>query len=277
MLAAVAEYAGILEAEPGTPFTTIYGRACAVVPATSLPAISEGLPEALGNIEFVISTAESWERANLATAIVMAIAKVADAVAGVPAGFKPRAARAYSATASRTAGGVGAGAAATVPGIPQHPDPINNKSSPAGTSPTSCDAVLQAAQLQAALYAVQRHTEQVGHVQAINALSTIASSTCLSGPVNEWPSTTCACDKDAGGCQAVVRVRRMRGALQALWRYHIEAGDRETVYALDAVATGACFPSPPERPVVSEQFITTAATARISRASSPPPGYSADF
>jgi hypothetical protein len=185
----------------------------------------------------------------------------------VPAHCRQTTATTYSTIANAEADRVG-------DGTRRHPDPTDNTPPPAGTNRASCEAVLQAAQLQAALYAVQGHTEQAGHVQATKALGAVAASAGLSGPVNGWPSATCTCGKDSGSCQAVVRVRRMRAVLQALWSYNMRAGHHETVDALAAVATGACFPSSPERPVV-EQSMAVAAIPRISGPPSPPPSYSA--
>jgi hypothetical protein len=267
MLAAVTEYAGILKEEPNKPFTDICDRARSAVPAGSLPAVSEGLPEALGNIEHVMSAAKIWERTYLATAIVMAITTITSAIASVPADYRQTTATTYSSIANRAANRVG-------DGIPKHPDAIDNKPPPADTNRASCEAVLQAIQLEAALYAVQGHTEQLWHVQAASALGAVAASACLSGPVNEWPSATCTCGKDSGSCQAVGRVRRMRAVLQALWSYNMRVGHHEAVDALAAVATGACFPSSPGRPVV-ERSMAAVAIPRISGAPSPPPRYSA--
>ena len=270
MLAAVTEYAGILKNHPDKPFTAIYDRARSAVPVGSLPAVSEALPEALGNIGHVMSAAKVWERTHLATAIVMAITRATSAVACVSADYRQTAATTYSTIADRAADRVG-------DGIPKRPVAINNKPPPADTNRASCEAVLQAVQLEAALYGVQSYTEQLWHAEAASALGAVAGSACLSGPVNEWPSATCTCGKDSGSCQAVVRVRRMRAVLQALWSYNMRVGHHEAVDALAAVATGACFPSSPERPVVDELDESMAAVAipRISGAPSPPPNYSA--
>ncbi|KAK4042368.1 hypothetical protein C8A01DRAFT_14033 [Parachaetomium inaequale] len=247
---AVTNYAAMVAEEPGKSFANIYEQARESVQAASIPALSEGLPEALANIDHAISSANPWSRVHLASTIAHAVANVTKSVAVVSPEGGRFIADSYATCARDRAARFGNRvrvAADTGSGTRQLLDPASSERPSAGTNPESCEAELQMTQLQAALVALREHAAMVGRdVQAAVALAAVAAGARLGRPADEWPDATCTCSKKAGSCEAVLQAGRLRAVLHALWSYNAMVGNSEAVKALAAVATAAGFPPPRE-------------------------------
>jgi hypothetical protein len=247
---AVTNYAAMVAEEPGKSFATIYEQARDSVPATSIPALSEGLPEVLANIDHAISSTNSWSRVYLAFTIAHAVASVTNSVSVVSIESGRSIADTYATCARDRAARAGDRvrvAADTDSLTRQLLDHASSEGPSAGTTPESCEAELQMAQLQAALVALREHAAMVGRdAQAALALAAVAAGARLGGSANQWTDATCTCSKNPGSCNAVLQAGRLRAVLHALWSYNAMVGNGEAVKALAAVSTAAGFAPPRE-------------------------------
>ncbi|KAL2169250.1 hypothetical protein VTG60DRAFT_6330 [Thermothelomyces hinnuleus] len=142
-----------------------------------MPALAEGLPKALSNIDHALSSVVPWLRASVAATIATiaeAVAKVTDDVAPASLDGGKWMADMYSRLANTTANDVpDRGVDSARSGPQQLPDPDSSKSSSADTCSEygSCEAVRRVARMQAAIYALREHAAKAGHIQAESALA----------------------------------------------------------------------------------------------------------
>ncbi|AEO55794.1 hypothetical protein MYCTH_2299979 [Thermothelomyces thermophilus ATCC 42464] len=232
----------VVQVGPGVPSVTIYDQALASVPVASMPALAEGLPKALSNIDHALSSVVPWLRDSVAATIAEAVAKVTDDVAAASLDGGTWRADMYSRLANSTADGVpDRGVASTRSGpqkLPEQlPDPDSSKSSSADTRSKygSCEAVRRVARMQAVIYAIRAHAATAGHIQAERALAAVAAGSGLPDVANAVPGATkCTCNKSPLSCEASLQVVRARAALSAVKSYTEMTKNTEAAQALSA-------------------------------------------
>ncbi|KAK3300133.1 uncharacterized protein B0H64DRAFT_448184 [Chaetomium fimeti] len=244
----ITNYVTAAEKEPGLSIAAIYEQARDCVPESSIQGVSNGLPEALGNIRRALSYIDTrLPDSNLAAATIYAVARVTNSVARISMrGCGRDVADTWSDAARRTvimlSDGVRTGSSTRA-----LPDRAGGGCSSADTGTGTCEAVLQTAKIQAAIGALSNYGENAHALVALNAIDAVAAKDHLPHAGAGLSGVTrCTCNKSLGSCKALLQANRLRAALSALLAYNTNVGNYEVVGGLSAVATAAGLQPPLE-------------------------------